>query len=177
VKYPKPVIGNDIIQDFKQVRLSVKTDKQVFVFGIGIIFVEKTVVFDGIKCHPYVYLAHAVFESGGIELYGNVHVSILLQKKRSRNTYSAKAFFESKIAAFIARFRAGGGSMAPPVDARAVCGRSDPGRRNRPGKMVLALYGDFTAKSKHTCCDLPQSRIEPKVRSQKSKRSWKKYKK
>jgi hypothetical protein len=85
VKYPKPIIGNDIIQDINQVRLSVKTDKQMFVFRIGIVFVKKTVVFDGVKCQPYVYLAHAVFESGGIELYGNIHVSILLQKKRSRN--------------------------------------------------------------------------------------------
>jgi hypothetical protein len=41
VKYPKPVIGNDIIQDFNQVRLSVKNDKQVFIFGIGIVFVKK----------------------------------------------------------------------------------------------------------------------------------------
>jgi hypothetical protein len=89
VKYPQPVIGNDIIQDFNQVRLSVKTDKQVFVFGIGIIFVEKTVVFDGVKCQPYVCLAHAVFESRGIELYGYIHAFILLQKKRNRNIQAA----------------------------------------------------------------------------------------
>jgi hypothetical protein len=96
VKHPKPVIGNDIVQDFNQVRLSVKTDKQVFVFGIGLVFVKKTVVFDGIKCQPYVYLAYAVFESSGIELYGNIHAPILLQKKWSRNILSKAAGKELK---------------------------------------------------------------------------------
>jgi hypothetical protein len=64
----------------------------MFVFGIGITFVKKTVIFNAVKrgtfalrarlrfkCHFYVCFTNAVFESVGVELNGNIHVfSILL---------------------------------------------------------------------------------------------------
>jgi hypothetical protein len=52
VKYPDCVGGNDIVQDFNQVRLAVKADDQMFVFCIGIVLVKKTVVF-GIRMRAF----------------------------------------------------------------------------------------------------------------------------
>jgi hypothetical protein len=96
VKYPKPVISNDVIQDFNQVRLAIKTDKQVFVFGIRIVPVKKTVVFNGIEGHFNVRFAHAMFEGGGIELYGKVHIFSIQRFSRGNKAPGGWSFLPQR---------------------------------------------------------------------------------
>jgi len=47
--------------------------------------VKEAVISSCVKCHFYVYLADSVFEGGGIELYGNVHVPSILYYLLKRN--------------------------------------------------------------------------------------------
>ncbi|MDR1047552.1 MAG: hypothetical protein LBL64_07240 [Treponema sp.] len=77
MKYPNFVLSNDIVQDFDKVRLSVKTDKQVLIFGIRIVLIKETIVFGSIKRHSDIGLVHPMLESGRVEHYGNIHISSL----------------------------------------------------------------------------------------------------
>jgi hypothetical protein len=62
VKYPDRITIKDIIKNFNQVGAPVKTDKQMFVFSIFIVF-KVAVVFGGIDSPSDIGFGNAMVES------------------------------------------------------------------------------------------------------------------
>jgi hypothetical protein len=73
VKYPYTAIFKDIVENFEEFRLAVKTDEQIFIIGIGVVLVNKTIVLALVERHFYIFLAHIVVKSGRDETYANFH--------------------------------------------------------------------------------------------------------
>jgi len=89
MEYVYTIVAYKIIQYFKGICITVKTDKQIFFTRVIIIgFVQQTVIYSRIKCSINICFAYFVikrgtfalrarlrFKSGGIELNNKIHVS------------------------------------------------------------------------------------------------------
>jgi hypothetical protein len=78
MEYIYSFIVNEVVKDFKRVAVPVKTDKQIFVFGLPVAPIKPAVIFGGVKRPANIRLAYIMFKGGGAELNDKVHVPSIL---------------------------------------------------------------------------------------------------
>jgi hypothetical protein len=83
MKYAYGLVINEVIKDFQRAAFPVKTDKQIFFPVLPLTPIEPAIISGGIESPANIRLGYIVFESGGVKLYDNVHISILPYNRRS----------------------------------------------------------------------------------------------
>ena len=108
MEYVYSLVVNKIVQDFKGTAITVKADKQVFVFVLPFAAVKPAVILRRIKSPTNVRLAYAVLEGGRIELNVNIHFyTIMLSKRNNKRPESLSLAFHK-----LALVRAKGGCFS-----------------------------------------------------------------
>ena len=73
IEYIYCIVINDVVKDFKGVALTVKTNKEVFIFVLPFAFIKPTIIFSSVKSPANIRFAHIVFECGWVEFNDYIH--------------------------------------------------------------------------------------------------------
>jgi hypothetical protein len=76
MKYVYSIIINYIVKNLKGITFPIKTDEQILISVLSFGSLKPTVISGSVKSPANIVFTHAMLKSGGIELYGNVHVLI-----------------------------------------------------------------------------------------------------